>query len=137
MSALAEIPDEALIAELARRRPDLIVVPRTASHIMALRGTQATSVFEREENIDFVSDYLDLSEVGKIPGFDDLEDSIDVDERQWLLAAAVWRGCIQGYEEWERLRKRDGDTHFVTSWLKPCVLKEPECAGTVAPTSTI
>jgi hypothetical protein len=129
MSALAEISDEALIEELARRRPDLVVVPRVASHIMALRGTQATSVFEREENLDFVSDYLDLSEVGKIPGFDDLEDSIDVDERQWLLAAAVWRGCIQGFEEWERSRRRDGDTPFITSWLKPCVLKEPEGNG--------
>lgn len=126
MSSLSEFSDEALIEELARRRADLIVVPRLATYIMALRGTQATNVFESQENLDFVSDYLDLRDVGKIPGFADREDSIDVDERQWLIAAAVWRGCIQGFEEWERLRKRDGDTPFVKGWLNPCVLEATE-----------
>lgn len=123
MHALSDSSDEDLIAELARRRPDLVVVPRVATHIMALRGSQETCVFETEKKLDFVTDYLDLSDVGKVPGFAGPEDTIDVDERAWLVVAAAWRGCIAGFEEWERLRAKEGNTPFVTGWMHPCVLQ--------------
>lgn len=129
MHALSESSDDALIAELARRRPDLVVVPRVATHIMALRGSQETGVFEQGQNLDFVTDYLDLSEVGKVPGFAGPEDTIDVDERAWLVVAAAWRGCIAGFEEWERLRAKEGNTPFVTGWTYPCLLQSPNAGA--------
>jgi hypothetical protein len=116
------ISDDALIAELAARRPDLVVVPRSASHIMALRGTQAGPVF-MEPGLDFVIDYIKLDEVGTVQGYRDRSDPADdVDERAWLVAAAVWRGCIEGFEEWKAYRRREGDTHMVRSWERPCLL---------------
>lgn len=125
MHTLSEYSDEALIAEIARRRPDLVVVPRVATSIMALRGSQETCVFEHEKNLDFVTDYLNLSEVGKVPGFAGPEDTIDVDERAWLVVAAAWRGCIAGFEEWERRRAKEGNSSSVTGWTHPCVLEKP------------
>ena len=124
MSPLAALSDEALIEELAKRRPDLVVVPRQASYIMALRGSQGTKVFEPKSDVDFVTDYLDLKDVGSVKGFRDGSQLYDVDERAWLVAAATWRGCIGGFEEWERYRKKEGETPFVLGWLKPCVLEE-------------
>jgi hypothetical protein len=130
MSTVSEFSDDALIAELARRRPDLILVPRVASKIMAMRGTQETCVFEREANLDIVSDYLNLSEVGEVVGYADRSGvECDVDERPWLIAAAVWRGCLKGFEEWERYRAKEGETPMVLGWLRACELHEPQTPG--------
>lgn len=110
------VSDEALIAEIERRRPDLVVAPRQATLIMAMRGAQEDNVFEEG---DAVSTWVDLSDAPDVPGFPVARFSGD--EREWLLAAAVWRGCVRGLDEWRRRQAETGDDPFIQSWLKPCV----------------
>lgn len=96
------------------RVPDgFMILPVEATAMMALRGYQAPSVFEKN---DYFGDYIDAAE---LPAALAPTHKFDDDERGWLLAAAAYRGCVNGYiETLERLAK-DPTDEIATSWNKP------------------
>lgn len=117
--------EQALIDELKRLRPDLIVVPREPSAIMLLRASHHGPVFEALEDgtgIDYTSEFMTFKDLDPDPRWDpDPNDYLHEDPREYYLAAAIWRGCISGFEEWQRYREREGSTSMVESWDQPRV----------------
>lgn len=97
-----------------------VIVPREASCIMAMRGAQA-HVGWYEPYGDMAMEYFRFDAKGESEVQDALTPAPrdDEDERTYWLAAAVWRGCIKGMEEWQVVRARDGDTTFVNAWERP------------------
>lgn len=115
--------EQKLVDRLKELRPDLVVVPRKTSSIMALRGSQAGPVFEVFDNgepADFAHDFFNFQEVPSNPQWDvDPHDYLNEDKREYRLVSAIWEGCISGLEEWERRRSRvtsAEDKLFVDQW---------------------
>jgi hypothetical protein len=114
--------NEERLSEARRVCPDgYMVVPRQASSIMALRGSQA-SVGWADPYMDRAGEYFKFDEAGECPAQDALapKDRFDYDEREYWLVAAIWDGCIAGLDEWQR-RWEVGkcDPEFLKSWERP------------------
>jgi hypothetical protein len=92
-----------------------VIAPVEPSSIMAMRGYQASPVFEGS---DGVFDYITLEEAPHVPGFT-YERKFDDEERGHLVAAAAYRGAIRGYQEWNRRRENGEDQRFIDSWAEP------------------
>lgn len=108
--------DEELIAELQRRRPDLIVLPREPKWIMGLRGYQANRVFMDHE-FDLALDYLKFEDIPQLEGVDDgTNDWLREDQRLYFIIAAIYRGCISGFIEWSN---RDESDPVFRWWDRP------------------
>lgn len=102
--------EQKLVDRLKELRPDLITVPRKVSWIMALRGLQYGPVFERYTNgdpVDLVSEHIRTEEFPTVEGMmpDPQETYVHEDPREYAFIAAVWEGCIDGFEEWQDYRK--------------------------------
>ncbi len=117
--------EQKLIDQLAELRPDLIVVPRDPSAIMLLRGTQYGPVFEGFDNgsaLDYVLEFLNTGPSAGIPNnpqWDpDPNDYLNEDRRHYVICRAVWKGCIEGFEEWQRYMVKD-KTDFALRWDSP------------------
>jgi hypothetical protein len=98
-----------------------VIAPVEPSSIMAMRGYQATPVFEGS---DGVFDYITLEDAPHVPGFT-YERKFDDEERGHLVAAAAYRGAIRGYQEWNRRR----DNGEGSSTLGPSRSKMPSSAA--------
>ena len=115
--------DEERLAEARKMCPDgYVVVPREASSIMAMRGAQAR-VGWYEPYADCACEYFKFDDKGESRLADALapENRYHDDERQYWLAAAIWRGCIAGMEEWQARRTKEGATDFIKSWDGPFI----------------
>lgn len=99
METLTTFNDNELIAEIERRRKDLVVVPRDPSQLMCLRGAQEGSVFYDHE-YDVVYDYLiDGNNLPHVDGVFEGDSYCGWDNKLHFIIAAVWRGCIHGLHE--------------------------------------
>ena len=115
--------EQSLVNKLKELRPDLVVVPRKASSIMCLRGSQHGPVFEKftnDEPVDFVKEFFDFSSAPNSDNWDpDPKDWLHEDRREYILISAIWDGCIKGFDEWQNLREKEGSTRMVESWDSP------------------
>lgn len=114
---------EELVQALKVLRPDLVVLPRKASHIMALRGHQYGPIFYPPPAApDFVSDWIDLSDpdlAKDVP--EDLDHDFDV--RMSFLVAKIYEGMVEAFEVWEN--RKEPDSKMYEGWASP-LLKESE-----------
>ena len=113
------------IDAIARLRPDLVVLPRIPTHIMCLRGLQGGSVFLNDP-FDVVEDYIEfLPTMPHVKGVYEGTDPFDsYDDRKYFVMSAIYRGCIEGFEEWERYGQQlatDKERRHHATWLKPCI----------------
>ena len=117
---LDQVSDADLIAELQKRKPDHVLLPRNPSRIMALRGLQGDRVVKDDE-FDLACDYMQIytKRMPHVNGFDEGDIWVTLDEREFLVIASIYRGCIQGYEEWERLRAKEPDHGNLPYWDAP------------------
>ena len=105
--------EPSLELENALLEAGFVIAPVEPSSIMAMRGYQASPVFEGS---DGVFDYIDLTDAPFVPGF---TYERKFDERGYLIAAAAYRGAIRGYQEWNRRREAGDDPRFIDSWAEP------------------
>lgn len=90
------------------------LVPVRATAMMALRGAQATGIFDPN---DTATDYFDSNEfpheLAPKHRFD------DDDERPWILAAAIYNAAVEGHFETQRRLEADPNDAVALSWSKP------------------